>query len=185
MNSRNKGAAEIWKTIPGYEELYEASNLGRIRSLPRATTNGRVLKLYCNSKNGYMYVSLSKDNVQKSRRVHRLVMAAFNGLNDGLQVNHLNGNKADNRIDNLEYCTQSENMKHAYIAGLEKPQTKKVICLNDGIIYNSVTECAKTYGGNKASQVTRVCNGKRKRFRGKRFMYYDDYLKGSNLNGNK
>lgn len=163
---------EEWRPVKGYEGLYEASNYGRIRSLPRATTSGRVLKPHTNGRNGYVYVCLSKENVRKTLRVHRLIAEAFWGTS-GLQVNHKDGCKTNNRLDNLEYCTQSENMKHAYRTGLEKPSCKKVVCLDDGIVYNSLTECAYAYGGNRASQIVRVCNGQRKRFRKRRFAYCD------------
>lgn len=179
MNSRRKGAeGEEWKPVVGYEGYYEASSYGNIRSLPRTTTKGKVLKQHINSRNGYAYVSLSKNNIRKTRRVHRLIAAAFWGDSPEMQINHKNGVKTDNRLDNLEYCTQSDNMKHAYRTGLEKATWgKPVICLDDGKIYKTLSECAEAYGGRRANQVTRVCNGKRKHFRKKRFMYYDEYQK--------
>lgn len=178
-NSRDKGAdGEEWRPVVGYEGFYEASSNGNIRSLPRNTTKGKVLKQHLNSRNGYLYVSLSKNNIQRTRRVHRLIAGAFWGDSPEMQVNHKNGVKTDNRLSNLEYCTQSDNMKHAYRTGLEKATWgKAVICLDDKKVYETITECAKAYGGNRASQITRVCNGERKHFRKKRFMYYDEYKK--------
>lgn len=168
--------AEEWRPVVGYEGFYEASSNGNIRSVPRLSTKGKVLKQHVNSRNGYAYVSLSKNNVQKTKRVHRLVAAAFWGDLPEMQINHKNGIKTDNCLNNLEYCTQSENMKHAYRTGLEKVTWgKAVICLDDGEIYKTATDCAKAYGGSRANQITRVCNGKRKHFRKKRFMYYDEY----------
>ena len=71
---------EIWKPIKGYEGLYEVSNMGQVRSLARHTTKGKILKQYVNKINGYCYVSLSKNNKACSKRVHCLVMKAFNPL---------------------------------------------------------------------------------------------------------
>lgn len=106
---------EIWKSIPGHEK-YEASNLGRIRSSWNKRGNGVVvLKANPNAK-GYLCVALRG----KTSRVHQLVMLAFHGLRGDLVVNHKNGIKADNRLENLEYVTQSENLKHAYKLGLKK-----------------------------------------------------------------
>lgn len=69
-------------------------------------------------------------------------------------------------------------MKHAYRTGLEKATWgKAVICLDDEKVYETITECAKAYGGSRACQITKVCKGERKHFRKKRFMYYDEYKK--------
>lgn len=71
--------------------------------------------------NGYLRVGLWKDRKQKSYKVHRLVLLAFSGPSD-LECNHLNGIKTDNRLENLEYCTPSENQKHAFSLGLQQPR---------------------------------------------------------------
>jgi hypothetical protein len=94
--------AEKWKAIKGYEGLYEVSDLGRVRSLKRATTSGKVLK-GVPDKDGYIYVSLSKNNIKRRYSVHRLVAAAFI-QNDNPQktvINHRNEDKQDNRAENL------------------------------------------------------------------------------------
>jgi hypothetical protein len=109
---------EIWKDIPDYEGIYQASNMGRIRSLNRYVANqpnntserlvkGRVLKTFTAGA-GYEYVVLSVNQNKKKVGVHRLVAQAFLGVSE-LTVNHINENKKDNRIKNLEYCTQKEN----------------------------------------------------------------------------
>jgi len=117
---------EIWKDIPGYEGFYQVSNLGRVKSLPRKgwmernkcwrLRKNRIFKLSAD-KSGYVRVLLRLNCKPKSFSVHRLVLISFVGESN-LQVNHKNGIKDDNRLENLEYCTQSENTKHAYESGL-------------------------------------------------------------------
>ena len=104
---------EIWKDIPNYEGLYQVSNLGRVRSL---YNKGRVLKPR-KHRNGYQEVNLSKRKIIKTKLIHRLVMLVFIGESD-LQVNHINGIKTDNRLENLEYCTSRDNIRHAHKIGL-------------------------------------------------------------------
>ena len=104
---------EEWRDVPGYEGLYQVSNLGRVRSEKRSTTRGVILKGKINT-HGYVEVTLSKKNVRKTARVHRMVAIAFIPNPEGKpQVNHRNGDRSDNRAENLEWCTASENMVHA------------------------------------------------------------------------
>lgn len=112
---------EVWKDIPDYEGYYQASNLGNIRSLDREVLNngtyytvkGKILSQSTHYKNGYKSVMFTVDSKQKRLLVHRLVMFAFNG-NNNLDVNHRNGDKSDNRLSNLEWCTKSENTNHGF-----------------------------------------------------------------------
>lgn len=120
---------EIWKDIEEFKGLYQVSNLGRVKSIDRTTiyntgatriTKGKILSIGKN-KLGYSQVSLSKHDKQHSRRVHRLVAEAFILNPDKkTQVNHINGNKDNNKVENLEWCTKSENELHAYKTGLKK-----------------------------------------------------------------
>jgi hypothetical protein len=114
---------ETWKTIPGFSR-YEASTLGRLRSNNyKRTGKTKVLKpALC--LDGYMKTMLQDDNKKyRSWTVHKFVTLAFYGeKGEGIEVNHKNGNKTDNRIENLEYCTRSHNMKHACRTGLMKPK---------------------------------------------------------------
>lgn len=114
---------ENWKAIPGWEGLYQASDQGRIRSLPIAGKyqhrRGRVLKPAICHK-GYQHLRLSGlDGSYKAFKVHTAVAAAFLGPRpDGMQVNHINGIKTDNRACNLEYVTCRENIRHGWEHGL-------------------------------------------------------------------
>ena len=112
-----------WKPIKGYEGLYEVSNDGRVRRL--RFTNGsydfekvRECKQALNTW-GYMTVSLSKNGKGNTKRVHRLVANAFLGESN-LQIDHIDGNKQNNRLDNLEYVTPKENTNRAWSKGLAK-----------------------------------------------------------------
>lgn len=108
---------EIWKDIPGYEGIYQASKLGQIKSLKRPfVKKDRILKpRYC--QKGYVQAILLKNKIEKSYKVHRLVMLAFVGPSK-LGVNHKNGIKNDNRLENLEYSTAKQNTNHAWATGL-------------------------------------------------------------------
>ena len=114
---------EIWHPCAGYETHYEVSNLGNVRSVERMVLHeegglkrnpSKVLK-HGKGKNGYLTVSFSVDSVKSNHSVHRLVARAFI-LNESNkpQVNHKDGNKHNNHIDNLEWMTCSENGLHAY-----------------------------------------------------------------------
>lgn len=109
---------EIWKDIEGYEGKYQISNLGRIRSVK---TQYKILKPDLYNGRGYANITLIKDDEKFKTVIHRLVAKAFiPNPKDKPIVNHINGNKLDNRADNLEWCTESENAEHAYKTGLRK-----------------------------------------------------------------
>jgi len=100
----------IWKNIDGYNGDYKVSNKGEIISLKR---NGqKLLRQNERSKDSYLCVDLCKNGKSVTRNVHNIVAETFLMKSDGLIVNHINENKKDNRIDNLEYVTHSENINH-------------------------------------------------------------------------
>ena len=124
---------EVWKPIKGYEGLYEVSNLGRVKSLPKKRINGtnfyiqkeRILKPQLKT-NRYLGVGLIKNKIHKNFLIHRLVAKAFIDNPYNLpQINHIDCNKLNNNADNLEWCTQKQNLEHAFKNGLLTKRRKQ------------------------------------------------------------
>ena len=144
---------EIWLPIEGYENLYEVSNLGRVRRLESFVTNtngvtrkvpGKILKPGTN-KNGYLKVVLSKNGIHRNYYLHRLVSTAFLPKSEGRPcVNHLDENKQNNSAENLEWCTVKENNNYGTRnkRASEKIQ-KPVLCIELNRIFPSLTEAAR------------------------------------------
>jgi len=123
---------EIWKSVNGYAGSYEISNYGRVKSLSRCikTKNNKqymrkeiILKQYLN-KSGYYFVNLCKSSKMKNHRIHRLVAKHFISNKSKYNcVNHKDGNKINNHVENLEWCTFSYNLKHAHEIGIKKAKS--------------------------------------------------------------
>ena len=160
---------ERWIDVPGYEGLYQVSNLGQVVSISRNGTNGGVLKFDKNNA-GYHQVRLYKGNKSRVFRVHRLVASAFIYPSE-MDVNHKNGIKTDNRLKNLEYVTASQNVRHARklfgswsLTGAKHQNAKltdaDVEAIKSQAGHVTQRELAKTYGISEA-QVSRIINGTR------------------------
>ena len=173
---------EVWKPVVGYEGLYEVSNLGNIKSLHKRH-NGNLLTPQ-KSHNGYLRVTLWKGNRKKVKRVHRLVAEAFLlNENNYEQINHKDGNKENNSISNLEWCSAKHNMMHAVEKGLHRgtrnhPAKSKPVDMFsiDGefiCTYPSMKEAERQTGAFRSS-IYACCHGKVNAAGG----YHWEYSKG-------
>ena len=167
--------------MPGYEGAYQVSNLGRVRSLGRCTESTRrpayqiperVLQPWKHNA-GYLSVTLCRDTKKTKHLVHRLVASAF--LPNPAQlptVNHIDGDKTNNHVDNLEWCNDEFNAWHnAYKLNHETTIRKRpVVCLNDGKTYPSAAEAARKTGCSNQN-IIKVCKGERTQTHGLRWAY--------------
>ena len=135
---------EIWKDIPGYEGLYKISSNGDVLSL----RSGKLRKPVAQA-HGYLSVSLSgKDHKKKRFYIHRLVATAFLGDPPSMnyEINHKDLDKANNTVDNLEWCTRKENMRHAYFSGQTNYKRPKRCDNTTG--YKGVSKCSGGFQAN-------------------------------------
>lgn len=118
---------EVWKDIDGYNGIFQVSNLGRVRSIDRFVKGaygkrwikGKIFKPVLNKSDGYLRVVFMVDGISKRHYIHRLIANAFLPKIKGKEyVNHIDGNKLNNSISNLEWCTLKENQQHAFRIGL-------------------------------------------------------------------
>lgn len=191
---------EKWRPVVGFENMYEMSDCGRVKSLERIKVqrNGHpitVAERMCGQpfdKDKYLTASLSGGKGNQLKKVHILVARAFceNPLNKPV-VNHDNGIRFHNELYNLEFSTISENVKHGFEKngrvhpmkgkvgalkgwfGAKHHNSRAVVCLDDGIVYGSMLEAGRAIGAD-GSHIWAVCNGKHKRVRGFSFAYANE-----------
>lgn len=166
---------EIWKPIKNYEGLYEVSNLGKVKSLSKRKGFIETTDIVLKPRNikGYLSVHLSKKGITKNLLIHRLVALAFiPNPEDKPEVNHIDGNKKNNCVSNLEWVTKSENDLHAYKLGLRRSpmfwknkksqehcRSVKIRCIETKEIFNSITEAQLKYN---TSHISGCLKGRRK-----------------------
>lgn len=146
---------EEWRDVLGYEGYYQVSSLGRIRSYKRQGWKKEYLRGH-KTKLGYISVALrGKNNPQRQVLLHRIVADAFLPEDSTRpEINHKNGIRDDNRLDNLERCSRSENMKHSYevlnrvppMLGKIGAHGKPVMCVETGVVYNSICDAGRKTG---------------------------------------
>lgn len=149
---------EEWKDIPGFEGRYQVSNFGRVKSLSYNKTGKTRMLSIRPDKAGYCSTAIQEN--KKSRRVlvHRLVAQTFIPNPDNKpQVNHIDGNKSNNKVSNLEWATERENVRHYHHILMNRPiklpsgrgqgwQKKPVVCVETGERYDSIASAARAMG---------------------------------------
>ena len=152
---------EVWKPVYGYEGIYEVSSFGNIRSIdrfvPHKVSGRQFIKgrnMTCIKNNfGYFIVTMSKNGIVKKMYVHRLVAEAFiPNFENKPHVNHIDGDKSNNNIDNLGWVTALENNEHAWDTGLNRNCRQSVLAENvitgDKIIFKSILDADRFAGGH-------------------------------------
>ena len=162
--------------LNGYEKYthYVVSSNGDIFN---KHTGNKIAQTKC-KKTGYYMVSLWSNNKCRTCTVHRLLAMAFiDNPNNYKEVNHIDGNKTNNNLSNLEWVTHKANIQHAVDMGLHHPKftkrvdvRKKIVCCDDGKVFESVKSATEYY---KTTNISSVLNGKRKTAGGYRFKYYE------------
>ena len=172
---QKESAMEIWKDIKGYEGLYQVSNEGRVKALSRVVKSRWGTPKPLKEKEireivdslGYSRLSLSKDGNVKTHKIHRLVAEAFL-VGEG-QINHIDGNKQNNHVSNLEFCTQRENNIHAQETGLKPSKYYiPIVCNETGELFESQADLARSLGIS-GIMVSSYIRGNMKHLKGKTY----------------
>lgn len=162
---------EVWRPVIGHESSYSVSNFGRIcrnaytKTWPIGNRNYPRTLLNPSLEQGYLRATFCEDGIVSIQRskVHQIVADAFipNPYNKPY-VNHIDGNKTNNRVDNLEWVTASENTRHAYDTNLmtHTPSTKPVVCIEDKLAFYSIHQAATYYGVDDSTVSSRLITSK-------------------------
>ena len=172
---------ETWKDIPQYEELYQVSNLGNIKSLNYNNTGKEQILKPRKNKDGYLMVHLYKNGKRKMYRLHRLIWQAFNGsIPEGYEVNHLSEDKTQNNLDNLNLMTHKENMNFGSRTERAAKANTNGKCSKPVIQYNkqgnlikewpSIMEVERSLGFDRGN-ISKCCLGKLKSAYGFKWQY--------------
>lgn len=161
---------EEWRPVPGFEGMYAVSNLGRVKSFKNPKMPGLVMKpAISNHRNGYKSVHLELKNGDTSRqfRLNRLVWMTFYGpIPEGLHVDHIDNDQTNNKLENLQLLTSTENNRKRW---KDNPNMKshggvarrKVRCLETNVVYESLSAAARAVGDSRGNIFHVVRNPKR------------------------
>ncbi len=169
---------EEWIDI---NKTYSISSFGRVYN-----KNKKQLLNICDNGHGYKYVSIKIDNKTGKQYVHRLVAKHFiDNPENKKEVNHIDGDKSNNKLSNLEWVTRSENELHAHRIGLKHCtldiKYRKVVLLENEEIFNSILEASEKYN-IKPQHIWRCCNNVRKTTNNQHWVYYETYEELKNNN---
>lgn len=172
---------EIWKDIEGYEGLYQISNFGRVKSFPRLGARLKEHILKVTNNNGYMRLSLAKNKTRKYFYIHVLVAKAFiPNPNKYPEVNHIDENKSNNHVDNLEWCNKSYNANYGNrnkLISLHSAMLRPVLQfdLNGNFIkeYSSIREAVKELK-IRSSGISNCCAGRYSKSGGYKWRYKEE-----------
>lgn len=172
MRKKVQTINEIWVPIAGFENTYEISNLGRVKSFKYGKE--RIMKTPV-SDNGYEILILCKNGVHYKKSVHRLVANAFVPNPEfKREVNHIDGNKRNNSVTNLEWVTPSENQIHSRKTGLSPTKPIDMLSLDGSFLktFFSTMEAQRQTGIN-SGHINSCCTGKRKTAGGYKWQYHE------------
>lgn len=201
MDRPEREVTEEWRPIRGYEGLYEVSSFGRVKSLSRTMPHKihgawhireRILKQnWAGPKDSqYLIVFLHKGKgEQHIFRVHRLVADAFLPKVQGKDfVNHMDCNRSNNSVSNLEWCTPLENTRHAFLSGrcenIGEYQKRQIVCVDTGERFDSIKDACKKYGVTPKA-IAQAANGGTIKSCGVRWQFADEYDAGTPLRHRK
>ena len=149
---------EIWKDIKGFEGKYQVSNLGRVKSVERISTTGqhlheKIMKT-CKDPGGYIFVAFYLNGKKKNYKIHRLVLESFNPVEgmEKLDCNHIDEDKSNNRLDNLEWLTRKENLNYGtHNKKIAEAHSVRILCVELNREFESIKAAAKAFNHDKGN----------------------------------